>query len=129
MVKINGNIIDPEEFTFKTVRRKSLNVKAVKMPYAFEVETLEGIMKGNAGDYLVRGVSAEYYPIKKELFERTYHDAEDEQAPAESPRPSLEHHREGETLLVRIDNIDRQLEQDVLATLKAALERVEQQPN
>lgn len=36
------------------------------------VHTLEGEMKAYPGDYIVRGVDGEYYPVKKEIFEKTY---------------------------------------------------------
>lgn len=36
------------------------------------VHTLEGDMKARLGDYIVKGVDGEYYPVKKEIFEKTY---------------------------------------------------------
>jgi len=42
------------------------------MEQDFEVETLEGLMKGRAGDYLVEGVDGELYPCRREIFEETY---------------------------------------------------------
>lgn len=36
------------------------------------VHTLEGDMKAHLGDYIVKGVDGEYYPVKKEIFEKTY---------------------------------------------------------
>jgi hypothetical protein len=44
----------------------------------FEVETLEGVMRGKAGDYLIIGVAGEKYPCKREIFERTYEKIERE---------------------------------------------------
>lgn len=38
----------------------------------FEVKTLEGLMKGKAGDYLATGIQGEQWPIKKNIFEKTY---------------------------------------------------------
>lgn len=38
----------------------------------FVVETLEGAMKGLAGDYLVKGVEGELYPCARHIFEKTY---------------------------------------------------------
>ena len=46
--------------------------KAVQMDEAFEVETLEGTMKGQKGDYLAQGVDGERWPVKKSIFERTH---------------------------------------------------------
>lgn len=36
------------------------------------VETLEGIMTASLGDYIVKGVNGEFYPVKPEIFEKTY---------------------------------------------------------
>ena len=52
--------------------RKIAYVEAVQSTSDFLVETLEGIMRGYAGDYLCRGIDGEYWPVKKEIFERTY---------------------------------------------------------
>jgi len=38
----------------------------------FVVQTIEGTMKGQAGDYLIIGVRGERYPCAKEIFEETY---------------------------------------------------------
>lgn len=38
----------------------------------FEVMTLEGKMRGNKGDYLIKGVQDELYPCAKDIFEATY---------------------------------------------------------
>lgn len=36
------------------------------------INTLEGEMKGNAGDYIIKGVQGEIYPCKPDIFEQTY---------------------------------------------------------
>lgn len=36
------------------------------------IQTLEGEMKGNHGDYLIKGVQGEFYPCKPDIFESTY---------------------------------------------------------
>lgn len=45
---------------------------AHQMTEAFDVDTLEGLMTGRAGDYLARGIHGELYPIRKEIFEKSY---------------------------------------------------------
>ena len=45
----------------------------------FKVQTLEGEMSGNAGDYLIRGVEGELYPCKGDIFEKTYEKVEMEE--------------------------------------------------
>lgn len=36
------------------------------------IPTLEGDMKANAGDYIIRGVEGEFYPCRQDIFEKTY---------------------------------------------------------
>jgi hypothetical protein len=40
------------------------------------IETLEGVMQGNAGDFIIQGVNSEIYPCKPEIFAKTYEPAE-----------------------------------------------------
>lgn len=37
-----------------------------------DIKTLEGTMKANVGDYIIKGVNGEFYPCKPDIFERTY---------------------------------------------------------
>jgi len=53
-------------------RKKPVIVKAYQVPLPFEVETDEGLMRGAAGDFLMKGVDGEVYPCRKDIFERTY---------------------------------------------------------
>jgi len=41
-----------------------------------EVRTLEGVMEGGIGDWLIRGVKGEYYFCKDDIFQLTYENAE-----------------------------------------------------
>lgn len=36
------------------------------------IETMEGQMKANHGDYIIKGVQGEFYPCKPGIFEKTY---------------------------------------------------------
>lgn len=36
------------------------------------IQTLEGEMKANVGDYIIKGIKGELYPCKKKIFEQTY---------------------------------------------------------
>lgn len=36
------------------------------------IETLEGTMKAQVGDYIIKGVNGEFYPCKPDIFEKTY---------------------------------------------------------
>lgn len=37
-----------------------------------DIPTLEGVMRANLGDYIIRGVQGEFYPCKPDIFEQTY---------------------------------------------------------
>lgn len=77
-LKINGKQIDPEELDCQSYRKKPVVVKAIRIHEPFEVDTLEGTMRGNPGDYLIQGVKGEYYPCKPDIFEETYEKTEEE---------------------------------------------------
>lgn len=36
------------------------------------INTLEGEMTANVGDYIVKGVNGEFYPVKPVIFKKTY---------------------------------------------------------
>ena len=36
------------------------------------IETLEGTMTANVGDWIIKGVNGEFYPCKPDIFEKTY---------------------------------------------------------
>ena len=37
-----------------------------------EIRTLEGVMRGDRGDYIIKGIQGEIYSCKSEIFEATY---------------------------------------------------------
>lgn len=66
-------------FTFK---KKPVTIDAVQIPAEEYVDTLEGRMRGNPGDWKVTGVEGEQYFVAKDIFAKTYEpiDAESQQA-------------------------------------------------
>ena len=36
------------------------------------IETLEGTMRGDGGDYIIKGLKGELYPCKPDVFEKKY---------------------------------------------------------
>jgi hypothetical protein len=42
------------------------------LPHAVEIRTLEGTMRADHGDWIIRGVKGELYPCKPDIFEATY---------------------------------------------------------
>jgi hypothetical protein len=41
-------------------------------PVCCYIDTLEGRMRADDGDYIIRGVAGELYPCKPDIFELTY---------------------------------------------------------
>ena len=56
----------------KAYRKKPVIVKAAQLTERIEIETLEGTMTGQKGDYLIVGVEGEPYPCKPDIFWKTY---------------------------------------------------------
>jgi hypothetical protein len=42
---------------------------------ALEIDTLEGTMRGEVGDWIIKGVKGELYPCKPDVFATTYEPA------------------------------------------------------
>ncbi len=70
---INANNITKDDPSAVECRKKPVTVHAIEMKEDFFVDTLEGSMRARKGDYLMIGVEGEKYPVKKEIFEKTYH--------------------------------------------------------
>lgn len=57
---------------YKKAIKKPIAVLCSQIDEEFEVETLEGTMKGKKGDWLMIGIHGEMYPCDREIFEKTY---------------------------------------------------------
>jgi hypothetical protein len=53
-------------------RKKPIVIEAEQLTVLTFIQTLEGTMQGNPGDWLVTGVNGEKYPCKDEIFRKTY---------------------------------------------------------
>ena len=42
------------------------------------IETLEGTMRADVGDYIIKGINGEFYPCKPDIFKKTYEEVQDE---------------------------------------------------
>ena len=58
-------------------RKKPVIIDAVQLTFPASVVTLEGVMKGNTGDWLITGVKGEKYICKNDIFKMTYEKVED----------------------------------------------------
>jgi hypothetical protein len=57
---------------YKKAVKKPVVVRCIQINEPFEVETMEGVLKGKKGDYLMIGIHGEMYPIDKKIFKKTY---------------------------------------------------------
>lgn len=72
---VNGVEVDPDDLQFTEVQKKRVTVGAIRMYSSFRVDTIDGQMRGEPGDYLMRGVRGELYPCKGDIFQETYEEA------------------------------------------------------
>lgn len=68
---------------WKKYKKKPVVVEAAQLEEVTYIQTLEGRMRGEIGDYLVKGVQGELYPVKPSIFAQTYELAEEAPAPVE----------------------------------------------
>lgn len=54
------------------VRKKPVTVYAEIAQRDLYIDTLEGKMKATKGDYIITGVNGEQYPVKPDIFKKTY---------------------------------------------------------
>ena len=60
------------EKEFKKFRKIPVVIEAYQTEEEVLIETLEGTMKADKGDWIIRGVKGELYPCKPDVFEMTY---------------------------------------------------------
>ena len=53
-------------------RKKPVVVDAYQTDREMNIETLEGVMHAEPGDWIITGVNGERYPCKPDIFEKTY---------------------------------------------------------
>lgn len=57
-----------DQIGFGMSRSVRINIEARTV----SIDTLEGVMTCNVGDYIIRGVKGEFYPCRRDIFELTY---------------------------------------------------------
>lgn len=68
-------IIKPDnlkDLSFKKAVKKPIPVQCAQIGEPFEVETMEGVLRGKKGDWLMIGINGEMYPCDNEIFNKTY---------------------------------------------------------
>ncbi|MGC9261425.1 MAG: hypothetical protein ACP5I8_15275 [Phycisphaerae bacterium] len=55
-------------------RKKAVVIEAYQHtgPVSIFIETLEGVMRADPGDWVITGIKGEKYPCKPDIFEATY---------------------------------------------------------
>lgn len=61
-----------EGFEWKQYKKRGLVIKARLVETEEKIETLEGVMTANVGDYIVEGVAGEQHPCKPDIFAKSY---------------------------------------------------------
>lgn len=67
--KVIGKI---EKDKFQDYTKKPVTIQAYQTEEELEIETREGVMKANKGDFIIKGVEGELYPCKPDIFAKTY---------------------------------------------------------
>jgi hypothetical protein len=72
----DGNVKTIRVKDFDKYKKKPVVIRAKKINEEFMVKTLEGMMVGRAGDFLVIGIAGEVYPVAAKIFKMTYEKVE-----------------------------------------------------
>lgn len=94
---------------FKKYRKKPIIVEAYQTDEEKIIETLEGKMKANKGDYIIKGIKGELYPCKADIFYETYDKVENDTQYNEVARLK----EENEQLRKELDNFKPVMFQDM----------------
>ena len=65
-----------EESKFEKFMKIPVEIEAYQTDEEVYIETLEGVMKADKGDWIIKGVKGELYPCKPDVFEITYEKVE-----------------------------------------------------
>ena len=49
-----------------------IHADKINSVFILTIKTLEGVMKVEFNDYIIKGVNGEFYPCKPDIFEKTY---------------------------------------------------------
>jgi len=55
-----------------TYMKKPIQVKAIELKERIRINTREGTLYGEVGDFLIEGIEGEVYPCGKKIFWKTY---------------------------------------------------------
>ena len=52
--------------------KKPIAINCIQIDTEFQVKTMEGVMQGKPGDWLIEGVEGELYACDNTIFKKTY---------------------------------------------------------
>lgn len=67
-----SNRTTPEEVARWCGGRVATPIVGTGCPIVVEIDTLEGVMTAQRGDFIIKGVNGEFYPCKPDIFAKTY---------------------------------------------------------
>ena len=67
-------VIEAEQYTRNGLEAERVAnwCKGNQVDLGCEIETLEGTMLANYGDWIIKGINGEFYPCKPDIFDKTY---------------------------------------------------------
>lgn len=74
-VRVEAMYLDPNNYDSWTEAVAWCGGEAVGEgfePHIIAIETLEGTMYADIGNYIIKGIQGEFYPCKPNIFDRTY---------------------------------------------------------
>jgi hypothetical protein len=75
-VEIEAWLWDETKETYRSIGCRGMSYEGHEnTPHLIKnlrIETLEGTMSVNKGDYIIKGVKGEFYPCKPDIFKLTY---------------------------------------------------------
>lgn len=71
-VRKETNSMEISQWMGKINKAKTIPNGTKEGRVCIEIETLEGTMLADIGDYIIKGIQDEFYPCKPDIFEQTY---------------------------------------------------------
>lgn len=68
----NGKPVPEDMMKYFKCRKRPVMVEAFQAAEPMLIQTLEGTMRAEKGDWVIRGVEGEFYPCKPGIFLKTY---------------------------------------------------------
>lgn len=104
-----GYDVEPKWFIENDRVCNFIEEKCINGHVSCDLETLEGTMRANKGDYIIQGVKGEIYPCKADIFEMTYEKVE-YTATIENTRNYAENSQQGHKHINEEKNEESKLE-------------------